>query len=353
MRYNIGMLIFVILAALALRLFGIDWDGGYHLHPDERMLTMVAQRITFFGSSISIDPQFFNYGSFPVYLLAGITQAADALFHTHLATYAGQLYVGRILSALFDTGSVLLVYLIAQRLWKNQRIALWGSLAYAIAVFPIQNSHFFVVDPLLTFFFIALLHQLIVYVQEKNPGWTSIIFISFICAAAITTKFTGILFIPIAAAVIMYKHFVHRTIGLWPRVLFFGALTLGFSMVFMPYAFINIAQFINDISLQLRMNNNAYIFPYTLQYVSTTAYWYPLKHIVLWGLGPVYALLVLYGMIHTLQHRSKNHELLLHLLILGSALLYFLLIGRSAVKFMRYLLPLYPLLAVYAGYAIV
>ncbi|MCR4326775.1 MAG: glycosyltransferase family 39 protein [Candidatus Roizmanbacteria bacterium] len=313
------MIICILLLALILRLFGIEWDGGYHLHPDERMLVMVAQRITFFSQ---LDPQFFNYGSLPVYLLSGITQAADAFFHTNLATYGGQLYVGRILSALFDTGSVILVYLIAQRLWKNQQVALWGSLAYAIAVFPIQNSHFFVVDPLLTFFFIALLHQLITYLQEKRPNVTSIICIAIICAAAITTKFTGILFVPIAGIVIIYKHWENMG-SILTLLLLFGLTNVGLCLLFMPYAFIHLPQFISDISLQLRMNNNAYIFPYTLQYVGTTAYWYPLKNIVLWGLGPVYALLAFYGIAHTIRHHAKDHHRILHLLILGSAFLYF------------------------------
>ena len=32
----------ILVVAVALRVFGLNWDQGQHLHPDERFLTMVA-----------------------------------------------------------------------------------------------------------------------------------------------------------------------------------------------------------------------------------------------------------------------------------------------------------------------
>ena len=32
----------ILLAALALRLFNVNWDDTHHVHPDERWITMVA-----------------------------------------------------------------------------------------------------------------------------------------------------------------------------------------------------------------------------------------------------------------------------------------------------------------------
>ena len=48
----------ILFIALALRLYGINWDQGYHLHPDERMLIMVTEKIDLFKN---LNPNFFNY----------------------------------------------------------------------------------------------------------------------------------------------------------------------------------------------------------------------------------------------------------------------------------------------------
>ena len=37
-------LIFVL--AFVLRIYGLNWDQGFHLHPDERFLTMLATDIS-------------------------------------------------------------------------------------------------------------------------------------------------------------------------------------------------------------------------------------------------------------------------------------------------------------------
>src|SRR5229473_3927820 len=68
------------LLGLALRLYGLNWDQGNNFHPDERQIlfrvmtlswpTSVAQ---FFDPVNSpLNPHFFAYGSFPLYLLAAL-----------------------------------------------------------------------------------------------------------------------------------------------------------------------------------------------------------------------------------------------------------------------------------------
>ena len=71
--------------------------------------------------------------------------------------------VGRQLSALMDLGTVLVVYLIATRLYRNRRLALLAAAFAAFSVLPIQLSHYFTVDTftnffgMLAFYFAALL----------------------------------------------------------------------------------------------------------------------------------------------------------------------------------------------------
>jgi hypothetical protein len=130
----------------------------------------------------------------------------------------------------------------------------------------------------------------------------------------------------------------------------------------MPYSFIENTRFIADIKAQLTMNSNPYIFPYTLQYVGTIPYLYYLTNIFFWGLGPIISFLSLIGFYNLgkflilnfnpdlIGTKFSNFKLQIFFFIFY--LLYFLIVGRSAVKFMRYMLPLYPFFVVLAGYGL-
>src|SRR3990167_7169700 len=154
----------IILSAFFIRIYNINWDQGFHLHPDERMLIMVADKINFFKN---LNPNFFNYGSLPIYLLKIILPNGN---------YDSLLIAGRILSVTFDLLTIFFVYKIARVLFKDKKIPFFASFLYAISFFPIQNSHFFVVDVFLTTFTTMLVYFLLLY--SKSPSIKKIIILS-------------------------------------------------------------------------------------------------------------------------------------------------------------------------------
>lgn len=359
-----------VILGFFLRLYGLYWDSGYHFHPDERMLIMVADRIHFFTN---LNPDFFNYGSFPLYLLRGTAQIIDWIFHTRFASYDGMLIVGRFLSTAADCIVIFLVYKIAQKLTQNRKIAIWSAFFYTIAFFPIQNSHFFVVDVYLNLFATFLVYLLMTF-HEKHSMKT-LIFISFVYAAALTTKVSALIFFPtivlalvlpeersenlFGKAIRFLKGFIpHKNPRNWVNLIIFGVLTILSTMLFMPYGYIEYRTFLNDIALQMRMNSDAYIFPYTLQYVGTWPYLYYLKNIFLWGVGPCIGLFAFLGSflyVRALRSTRKTTTPSYHLSMIFFTfyILYFLVMGRSSVKFMRYMLLIYPCIAIMAGYGYV
>lgn len=326
----------IILSAFFIRICNINWDQGFHLHPDERMLIMVADRINFFKN---LNPNFFNYGSLPIYLLKGIAQFLG------LGNYNDMLYLGRFLSIIADIITVFLVYKVCLLLFKNKRVALFSSFFYSVAFFPIQNSHFFVVDVFLNTFVTGLIYMLLIYL--KSPSIKKTIILGLVFAAMMAAKFTAIIFFPIIISVILWKT-MKQWNNLTISLITFNLSFLTFYFFFMPYAFIENIRFIADIKAQLKMNSNPYIFPYTLQYVGSLPYLYYLKNIFFWGLGPIISILSLIGL-GLLSLRVKRGNFFLFLIFY---ILYFLIVGRSAVKFMRYMLPLYPFFTILAGYGL-
>ncbi|QQS43360.1 glycosyltransferase family 39 protein [Candidatus Roizmanbacteria bacterium] len=374
------LLLVILLLAVFLRIYGLNWDSGYHFHPDERMLIMVTERITFFSQ---LNPDFFNYGSLPVYILAAVAQLSQSFTQMPIDTYDGLLPVGRLLSTINDLIVVVLIYSIAYNLFKNRAVAAWGSFFYAVAFFPIQNSHFFIVDTFLNLFITLLLFLLLQY--QQHPSFRKAVIIGIVYAAALTTKVTPVIFAPVLLFVLFFPKTVHENIFDRIRFLFqkdrfkslnsiilknrstavlaFTLTTLLFSFLFMPYGYIEWQRFLKDVLLQVRMNSDPYVFPYTLQYIGTLPYLYYLENIFLWGLGPVISVFSLIGIgvwfaqtIHSSSHIKKISVALTKILhspftvIFLFYLLYFVIIGKSAVKFMRYMLVMYPFFAVMAGY---
>ncbi|HEV7126305.1 MAG TPA: hypothetical protein VGN32_02560, partial [Ktedonobacterales bacterium] len=166
----------IVVAALGLRLYGINWDANNHLHPDEREIVFRAMCLSFpnqvasrppncdpavtgagwfFSPASPLNPHFFAYGSLPLYLLAAVchglawlTRLTDGRFvpidggawddFNHFTL------VGRFLSALFDTGSVILVGLLGRRLW-GPRVGLLAAALVAVIPFEVQVSHYYAV----------------------------------------------------------------------------------------------------------------------------------------------------------------------------------------------------------------
>lgn len=339
-----------LLLGFFLRITGINWDQGLHLHPDERMLIMVADRIQFFNQ---LNPQFFNYGSLPIYLLSGATAIFRLVYSPHLSNYDLMLYVGRGLSLLADLGCIVLLYLLGRRIAHSPLLGLFAGLIYAISFFPIQNTHFFIVDTFLNFFILASLSLFIRYLQR--PTLKNLVFVSITVAAAVTTKFTSILLVPfILTAVVVYSWTHEKRQSIVPslRATFvFTSLVGVFSFLCMPYAFLDWRSYIHDISQQLQLNNNPYAFPYTLQYVGSLPYLYQLQQIVFWGLGPIISTLSIVGLLFVLSNRFVRSSTAIVILFSFYGL-YVIVIGHSSVKFMRYMLPLYPLFALLSGYTL-
>jgi YYY domain-containing protein len=79
------------------------------------------------------------YGTLPIFI---VRYVGEALGRTDYHTIT---ILGRQLSAIFDVITVLLVFAIGQRLY-NKWVGLMGAVFYALAVLPIQLSHYATVD---------------------------------------------------------------------------------------------------------------------------------------------------------------------------------------------------------------
>ncbi len=241
----------ILLTAAALRLYGLDWDGFQHHHPDERYITWVATTIEFpslgttdwsalwrpetstfdpfhwptQASSEGIvvlqgQPRDFAYGHVPLYLAVIATRVAEQVgpalvpwlpagwsltrdilngagrieFH-HLAA------VGRALTALVDVGTVFFVFLLGRRLF-SPAVGLLAAALLALTVLHVQLAHFFTSDPFMTFFVVAALYFMVAAQTNRGTGQDverrTLLYLGLAGAAtglAVGSKFSAILLI--------------------------------------------------------------------------------------------------------------------------------------------------------------
>ena len=175
--FAVLLLVFVLLLGAYFRFVGLNWDDGTHLHPDERFLTDVANRMQPVGdplaylrtSESTLNPHnlgfdFFVYGHFPMiatrYVAEWVSNLCEAFpgrCDYNYNHYDGIHLVGRALSGLVDLVAVAVTFFIGRRLYDWQ-VGLLGALLLALAVMPIQQSHFFTTDNWATVFSVLTMY---------------------------------------------------------------------------------------------------------------------------------------------------------------------------------------------------
>ncbi|MBI3953245.1 MAG: glycosyltransferase family 39 protein [Chloroflexi bacterium] len=362
----------LLVLALGLRLYGINWDQGGLFHPDERFILWCAsdlgQPASYYQqgyhpcgtAAAPWNPHWFAYGSFPLYVLkaAGAVQgwlgSPPSLYELRLA--------GRVLSALFDTATVLLVFILGWRLW-GRGVGLLAAGLVAATVLHVQLSHFYAVDTLLTLLVMATLLGCWWALRSGRTAASALVGVAF--GLALATKVSAA---PLAAAIVAAHAAYALTDPAQPRVAWSpsaarlqrallglgiaGATALAALFVAQPYGFLDWPRFLRDVVEQSEMVRRVRDYPYTRQYVDTAPYIYHLRQLAIWGLGPVLGAAagigVLLALWRGLVRREKGD-----LLLLAWTLPYFLIVGAFEVKFLRYMLPITPVLALWAARALV
>ena len=367
----------ILLLALALRLYGINWDQGGLFHPDERAVMFRVNDMSWpplsdLGVLLDpeespLNPQWFPYGSLPIYA-AKIAQTLVSPFVE--VNFHGIGYLGRALSTLADVGTVLMVFLIASRLY-GRRAGILASLLAALAVIHIQLSHFYTVDTFLTFFIVTSVYYM-VRLMEEGRLRDSALSGAFIGLALASKISVAPLLLAWALAHVLYTFSTPGErfslamptrsvlVSVVRNMLIGGAACLIVFFAATPYAFLDwsrptpcevpysFLEFLDtnyyacDLGGEFAMARGVSGRPYTQQYIDTTAYWYHIRQLSLFGLGLPLGIVawasVLFAVGSAAAHRRKGE-----LLILAWVLPYFLLTGYVQVKFLRYMLPLTPI----------
>jgi len=353
MKVHRFLLLGIILLALFLRFQNIDWDSGFHLHPDERFLTMVGNAMKipnsveqYFNPDTSpLNPpnagfSFFVYGAFPIIL----NKVIAILFGND--TYGAFTLQGRILSGLADMMVLLLVYKTAKLLFvKKNNLPLWAAFFYAIAVLPIQLSHFFTTDSFLNLFMFASFY----FALRFNIFFSALFF-----GLAIASKVSAIYILPLILFFLCFPLIKKRNlVVLLKCLLFFIATSYLVIRIANPYYFRSTdlldprlnAMFEKSITELKTMSDGKVWFPPAVQWHSKAPILFSLYNLSVFGLGVPFFIFSVMGMASIFSIEIFA----ISLWVVG----YFLYNSFQFTKALRYLIFLIPFLSIFAAIGMV
>ncbi len=348
-------------AAFALRVYGLDWDRGLLFHPDERQILMVVESLylpkdplALLNPESPLNPRFFAYGSFPIYLLR-LVSSVLGLQSREWATMARSYLIGRVLSALFDTCSVYATYLLARKTF-GRRVAILAAVLVSFTVLHLQLAHFYTVDTILTTLVLLAVGKAVDVArggQLRDGAMLGLLF-----GVALATKVSVL---PLAAVVVLAwlsyawpaDPGAGRSLGnlkqAWYQVRgsvlqSFGLALVSF-LLLEPYALIDWYRFGQAVGQEAAMSQGWFDFPYTRQYIGTVPYVYQARQILLFAMGVPLGLLGLGGLLWLVIRlwRKPAREVAV---VVSWPLLYAALQGIAHAKFIRYTLPVLPFFCV-------
>ncbi len=407
------MLAAILTGGLALRLRGGDWDAGRYLHPDERFMAMVHSAVALPASlneyldtgRSPLNPNnrgfgFYVYGDLPLTIVQLLGRWAarpdthvDAwLTGVELGTDYGVVYrLGRIVSALCDGLTLVLLYLVGVNLY-GRAVGVLAAALYAGAVLPIQQAHFFTVDSMANLFVVAALW--LAARAAARARWSDDVLFGLALGAGLACKLSVFPIAALLAIGVVLRVAAaqaareaspppaqRRTALLAVRALLslnvVGLTAVLAFRLLQPYAFVPlyggptvspdawqvasnvVAPHLNPrwldqmakSRLQQVGNDDA---PPNHQWATRTPFAFPWRNLVQYGLGWPLGLAAwlgwLWALIEGLRGRAESWR---HVLPVAWIALCFGWFGAGWVLTMRYFLPLVPALCLTAAWALV
>lgn len=340
-------IILIILTILGLfwRLYHIEFGLPHSFHADEPEIAELAIKYTFELKDIiknnnyyKLVPISYVYGTFPAYLLTSAT-----IIYSKINNVLGNNFSKMDLYVYMRTLSAILSLLIAP---------ITAFLYYKLFKDKLGTA--------LTFFFVALNWKLIVHAHYINPDilLTLLITLSYVAAflyfrstkgtkftialgilfgLAMGTKITALIGLPLIVYLYIRKKDVLGLVAL-------GIIILGTFALSNPFSVIFYKDFIYRMyALQFRENglvfdsadNNIFKYLWALIYMA----------------GPVTFLAYLFGK-YKLKEFKESPDKHFHIYLLGNVLLYLLFFTLGSRRVDRWLLPILPIIFIYAAYGL-
>ena len=337
--------VLIFIGALFLRLIGVSWGlpndvRNYSLHPDEQVNLLYARQII--PSQLHFIPGNYSYGTLYLTLLrivsdivTGLSGGIDAAGNISSGALSQIHLAGRLLNCFFGAGLVALTFGIGRRVLSSTGAYVATGIV-AVAPALLVHSRFQTVDMLATMLAVASIYASVRLIEPEAPIMKWTILAGLFAGMSAGTKYVGLVAIfALLPALLSLKKPGYFGIGLLVAIAAFVITT--------PGCLFDQKNFIDGFLFELNHSKEGH----GVVFRATSPAW--IFHIgnLSSGSSILTVLLGLVGLVLAVVKKST------WAVILGVFfLIYYVAVSGGQIKFMRYVLPLIPILALGVGYTI-
>jgi 4-amino-4-deoxy-L-arabinose transferase-like glycosyltransferase len=304
--------IFFIIALIS-RALSVDKETSNLLYCDEAIYQNELTRIINQGSFTTRN---FLSGGLNFVLFIPLFKIIS-VFYSNITNDQILIIVRLLFPIILSSLTVFLIYLLSKLVTSNKRTPLLAAFLYAIAAYPISQSHIYYPDSYSVFFGTLIMYSIIKYSQSQK---SKVLFMAFTLSLGMSIKYTFVCFALTAIIAIIIKSFTNRIriIEILNSILMLTLQTIAF------FAIINFSIFFHPLNFFFDFAGN--IANYDRPVVGgVSTYVFYLLSLVLIPLGLAGFILAVIG----IYFSTKKNFLRANTLILVSPFLIFLLFMSS------------------------
>lgn len=319
----------VLIPFIFLRFYNLDWGTPYFFHPDERNIASSVSQLRF---PTQMNPHFFAYGSFPIYLIYG----TSALFaKTATVPFPTVIIVSRFYSALLSTLLIVVCYVLGKRV-RNEGTGILAAFFCATSVGLTQFAHFGTFEIWLTFLSTALFA--ICLSMKGKTTRKHVLLAGVVLALLLSIKVSSAALLPLPLIAIFL---VKKRQRLTKSILL---LTVSAAVFFItsPFSLIDAQTFLASIRHEGSVAIGTLPVFYTGEFTDTLPVLFQFAKIYPFLLNPVVTILLIPSLVYIMYTAFRRGIYPLSLLLT----LYFLLFFSQSfffAKWTRYMVPTIPL----------
>ncbi len=326
-------LILIILLGSLLRFYNLSWGDSFFFHPDERNIASSVSQLQFPNQ---LNPHFFAYGSFPIYIIYFTGIVLNFVFRQATipsVSFEQAVLISRFYSAVFSIFITIIIYFLVKKL-RGEKAALLASFLSAVSTGLVQFAHFGTFEMWLTFFGLLLFYLCLRTMENGQLRFT--IWAGVISALLISTKISSLVLLPIPILIFFFK-----TKKVFLNILTFTVITLLIFLITSPFVILDFSSFMAGINYESGVALGTLPVFYTGQFFDAMPVLFQFSKIYPFLLNPLITIIFIPSLLYVvyLGFKKKN---VFHLLLAAFYLTLFFSQSFLFAKWTRYMIPTLP-----------